>query len=126
MAGDLDTVRALAREWKNYSLLPIERKEAIMKLEQALEVDPKRHATVFILGNAHSQQGFFNPNEQVALGCLDKATQCFEHAMKLVTLFLKRDPANFFLLKMVIIFCSLTSLIRYIPDVTRSNNQGKL
>ncbi|KAG6515597.1 hypothetical protein ZIOFF_026026 [Zingiber officinale] len=60
---------------------------AIMKLEQALEVDPERHATLFILGNAHSQQGFFNPNEQVSLGCFDKATQCFEQAVKL-------DPGN--------------------------------
>ncbi|XP_042378207.1 mitochondrial import receptor subunit TOM20-like isoform X1 [Zingiber officinale] len=61
--------------------------DAIMKLEQALEVDPERHATLFILGNAHSQQGFFNPNEQVSLGCFDKATQCFEQAVKL-------DPGN--------------------------------
>ncbi|XP_074581931.1 mitochondrial import receptor subunit TOM20-like [Curcuma longa] len=69
-------------------------KEAIMKLEQALEVDPERHATLFILGNAHIQQGFFTPNKQVSLGCFDKAAQCFEQAVKL-------DPGNEMYLKVL-------------------------
>ncbi|XP_042389048.1 mitochondrial import receptor subunit TOM20-like [Zingiber officinale] len=62
-------------------------KEAISKLEQALEADPGRHATLFLLGNAHIQQGFFTPNEQVALVCFEKANQCFEQAVEL-------DPGN--------------------------------
>ncbi|KAG6515221.1 hypothetical protein ZIOFF_025606 [Zingiber officinale] len=39
-------------------------KEVVLKLQQALELDPEWHAALLILGNAHSQQGFSTPNEQ--------------------------------------------------------------
>ncbi|WOL16152.1 hypothetical protein Cni_G24934 [Canna indica] len=62
-------------------------KDAVSKLEEALEVNPSRHDTLWCLGNAHTSEGFYTQDNQAAMASFDKATQCFQQAVEL-------DPSN--------------------------------
>ncbi|CAL9152741.1 mitochondrial import receptor subunit TOM20-like isoform X1 [Musa acuminata AAA Group] len=67
-------------------------KDAISKLEAALEVNPSKHDTLWCLGNAHTSHAFFTQDRETAMGYFDKATQCFQQALEL-------DPGNELYLK---------------------------
>ncbi|XP_031481528.1 mitochondrial import receptor subunit TOM20-like [Nymphaea colorata] len=67
-------------------------KEAITKLEQALEVNPRKHDTLWCLGNAHTSHAFLTPEHDVAMGYFKKASQCFQQAVE-------EDPDNEIYLK---------------------------
>lgn len=60
--------------------------EAISKLEEALEVNPKKHDTLWCLGNAHTSMAFLNPDQEEAKVYFDKAAQYFRQAVDEVPL----------------------------------------
>ncbi|KAF8369798.1 hypothetical protein HHK36_032179 [Tetracentron sinense] len=60
---------------------------AISKLEDALLIDPKKHDTLWCLGNAHTSHAFLTPDLDEAKGYFDKASQYFEQAVN-------EDPGN--------------------------------
>ncbi|KAF8378002.1 hypothetical protein HHK36_029335 [Tetracentron sinense] len=62
-------------------------KDAISKLEDALLIDPKKHDTLWCLGNAHTSHAFLTPDLDEAKGYFDKASQYFEQAVN-------EDPGN--------------------------------
>ncbi|QCD93221.1 mitochondrial import receptor subunit TOM20-like [Vigna unguiculata] len=66
--------------------------EAISKLEEALEVNPKKHDTLWCLGNAHTSMAFLNPDQEEAKVYFDKAAQYFRQAVD-------EDPSNELYLK---------------------------
>lgn len=56
--------------------------EAISKLQEALDMEPKKHKALFHLGNAYVTDGFQTLDDPtVALAYLDKATQCYGMAV---------------------------------------------
>jgi len=55
--------------------------DAISKLEEALVVNPKRHDTLWCLGNAHTSFAFLTPDQEEAKGYFDKATVHFQQAV---------------------------------------------
>lgn len=61
--------------------------DAISKLEEALEVNPQKHDTIWCLGNAYTSLGFLNPDEDEGKVYFDKAAQCFQQAVD-------ADPEN--------------------------------
>ncbi|XXG49884.1 hypothetical protein AAC387_Pa02g3935 [Persea americana] len=66
--------------------------DAVSKLEEALEVDPKRHDTLWCLGNALMSQAFLTPVLDVAEVIFKKASQYFQQAVD-------EDPGNGLYLK---------------------------
>lgn len=61
--------------------------DAISKLEEALQVNPKNHDTLWVLGNAHTSQAFLTPDEDEARVYFDRATLYFQQAAT-------EDPSN--------------------------------
>ncbi|XP_020228919.2 mitochondrial import receptor subunit TOM20 [Cajanus cajan] len=61
--------------------------EAISKLEEALTVNPKKHDTLWCLGNAHTSQVFLIPDQEEAKVLFDKAADYFQQAVD-------EDPSN--------------------------------
>ncbi|KAI4387913.1 hypothetical protein MLD38_000299 [Melastoma candidum] len=61
--------------------------EAIMKLEEALAVNPEKHDTLWCIGNAHTSYGFLTPDQDEAKDYFKKASGYFEQAVTL-------DPTN--------------------------------
>ncbi|XP_020227323.1 mitochondrial import receptor subunit TOM20 [Cajanus cajan] len=61
--------------------------EAISKLEEALTVNPKKHDTLWCLGNAHTSQAFLIPDQEEAKVLFDKAADYFQQAVD-------EDPSN--------------------------------
>ncbi|XP_020084752.1 mitochondrial import receptor subunit TOM20-like isoform X1 [Ananas comosus] len=66
--------------------------DSISKLEEALEVVPRKHDALWCLGNAHTSLAFYTPDLEMAKTYFAKATQCFEQA-------LEEDPRNELYLK---------------------------
>ncbi|KAK7364724.1 hypothetical protein VNO80_13465 [Phaseolus coccineus] len=66
--------------------------EAVSKLEEALEVNPKKHDTLWCLGNAHTTQAFLIPDRVEAKVYFDKAAKYFQQAVD-------EDPLNELYLK---------------------------
>lgn len=62
-------------------------KEAVSRLEEALEVNPKKHDTLWCLGNAHTQHAFLSADQDMAKAYFTKATTCFQQAVD-------EDPGN--------------------------------
>lgn len=62
-------------------------KDAISKLEEALVVDPKRHDSLWCLGNALTSQAFLTPDFDAADILFKKASQYFKQAVD-------QDPGN--------------------------------
>ncbi|XP_061360001.1 mitochondrial import receptor subunit TOM20-like isoform X3 [Gastrolobium bilobum] len=61
--------------------------DAISKLEEALVVNPKKHDTLWCLGNAHTSQAFLIPDQEEAKVYFDKAAEYFQQAVD-------EDPSN--------------------------------
>ncbi|KAH9615520.1 hypothetical protein KSS87_019239 [Heliosperma pusillum] len=61
--------------------------EAVSKLEEALEVNPKKHDTMWCLGNALTTHGFVTPDEELARPYFQKAAIYFQQAAE-------EDPTN--------------------------------
>lgn len=55
--------------------------EAVSKLEEALAVNPKKHDTLWCLGNAHTSQAFLIPDQDEAKVYFDKAAEYFQQAV---------------------------------------------
>ncbi|XP_042502511.1 mitochondrial import receptor subunit TOM20-like [Macadamia integrifolia] len=66
--------------------------DAISKLEEALLVNPKKHDTLWCLGNAHTSHAFLTPEHDAAKISFDKASQFFQQAVD-------EDPGNELYLK---------------------------
>ncbi|KAK1438148.1 hypothetical protein QVD17_03951 [Tagetes erecta] len=56
-------------------------KEAISKLDEALSINPVKHEALWCLGNAHTANGFLNPDRDEAQIQFDQAAECFQHAV---------------------------------------------
>ncbi|XP_027358100.1 mitochondrial import receptor subunit TOM20-like isoform X2 [Abrus precatorius] len=61
--------------------------EAVSKLEEALVVNPKKHDTLWCLGNAYTSQAFLIPDQEEAKVYFDKAAVYFQQAVD-------EDPSN--------------------------------
>ncbi|XP_050235125.1 mitochondrial import receptor subunit TOM20-like [Mercurialis annua] len=61
--------------------------DGITKLEEALLIDPKRHDTLWCIGNAHTSFAFLTPD-------LDEAKEYFEKATVNFLLAVEEDPDN--------------------------------
>ncbi|XP_038884092.1 mitochondrial import receptor subunit TOM20-like [Benincasa hispida] len=62
-------------------------KEAVVKLEEALAINPAKHDALWCLGNAHTSHAFLTPDGDEAKIYFDKAHECFQNA-------LDEDPSN--------------------------------
>ena len=61
--------------------------DAISKLEEALSIDPKKHAALWCIGNVHTSYGFMIPDEIVAADHFQKASHYFQQALDEVILY---------------------------------------
>ncbi|CAL0299184.1 unnamed protein product [Lupinus luteus] len=55
--------------------------EAVSKLEEALAINPKKHDTLWCLGNAYTSQAFLIPDQEEAKPYFDKAAEYFQQAV---------------------------------------------
>ncbi|XP_038703063.1 mitochondrial import receptor subunit TOM20-like [Tripterygium wilfordii] len=82
-------------ELSQFQTLPDSKKmllDAISKLEEALMVNPKKHDTLWCLGNANISYGFLSPDQGEAGGYFEKASGYFQQAAD-------EDPGNELYLK---------------------------
>ncbi|KAK8925914.1 Mitochondrial import receptor subunit TOM20 [Platanthera zijinensis] len=56
--------------------------EAISKLEEALEIYPKKHDTIWSLGNAQTSLPFITKDLEDAKLYFRRVMQCFQQAME--------------------------------------------
>ncbi|EOA17471.1 hypothetical protein CARUB_v10005798mg [Capsella rubella] len=56
--------------------------EAISKLGEALVIDPKKHDTLWYIGNAHTSYGLLTPDQTEAIHHFEKATHFFQKALE--------------------------------------------
>ncbi|OAY25544.1 mitochondrial import receptor subunit TOM20 [Manihot esculenta] len=61
--------------------------DGISKLEEALLIQPKKHDTLWCLGNAHTSFAFLTPDQDEAKESFDKASVFFQQAVD-------EDPEN--------------------------------
>ncbi|KAI3428347.1 hypothetical protein D9Q98_006727 [Chlorella vulgaris] len=61
--------------------------QAIVKFEEALGIDPKRHDALWCLGNAYTSQGFLSATAPTADRYFQRAGECFRKSVDL-------DPKN--------------------------------
>ncbi|OVA09528.1 Plant specific mitochondrial import receptor subunit TOM20 [Macleaya cordata] len=66
--------------------------DAISKFEEALSVNPKKHDTLWFLGNALTSHAFLTPELDIAQTFFDKASEYFQQAID-------EDPGNQLYLK---------------------------
>lgn len=45
-------------------------------------VNPKKHDTLWCLGNAHTSHAFLTPDQEEAKNCFDKASEYFQQAVE--------------------------------------------
>lgn len=55
--------------------------EAVQKLEMALAINPRKHDTLWFLGNALTSQGFLYPDTDKAMAFFKKAEECYKRAV---------------------------------------------
>jgi len=55
-------------------------KEAITRLDEALELNPKKHEALWCLGNAHTSHAFLIADHEMSKSFFTKAAQCFQKA----------------------------------------------
>ncbi|KAD2073961.1 hypothetical protein E3N88_41905 [Mikania micrantha] len=60
---------------------------AISKLDEALSIDPKKHDTLWCMGNAQTSYAFLTPDKDEAKGFFDSAYTFFQQAVE-------EDPGN--------------------------------
>ncbi|CAA0406652.1 Mitochondrial import receptor subunit TOM20-4 [Arabidopsis thaliana] len=56
--------------------------EAILKLGEALVIDPKKHDALWLIGNAHLSFGFLSSDQTEARDNFEKASQFFQLAVE--------------------------------------------
>lgn len=54
--------------------------EAITRLDEALELNPKKHEALWCLGNAHTSHAFLVADQEMSKSFFTKAAQCFQKA----------------------------------------------
>ncbi|KAE9612549.1 hypothetical protein Lal_00005908 [Lupinus albus] len=77
-------------ELSQFQSLPDSKKmiqDAVSKLEEALDINPKKHDTLWCLGNALTSQAFLIPDQDEAKAYFDKAAVYFQQAVD-------EDPTN--------------------------------
>lgn len=60
--------------------------DAVLKLKEALEINPKRHDAMWCLGNAYTTTAFMTPDMEQAKPYFDKAADYFQQAVEEVVI----------------------------------------
>ena len=66
----------------------VEYADGITKLEESLQINPKKHEAIWYLGNAHTSYAFLTPDQDLANESFEKAAVYFQQAADEVFFFL--------------------------------------